>query len=125
MKSIILAFAITIGAIQGCAPVAKFIGGDSVAEVAPVTIVVAEKSLTIAHLAYDGLGISLKAAAESGVLRGTNAATAKCWYDLAGDKLIAADAADKALNASGVMAAIGEAQNAIVQSKAPTAACAR
>lgn len=87
------------------------------------TLVAAEKSLTLAHLAYDGVGMSLKTAADTGVLRGSNAATAKCWFDRAGDALNAADAADVALNASNIVAAITQAQDAIVQAKAPTAAC--
>lgn len=87
------------------------------------TLVSAEKSLTLAHLAYDGVGMSLKAAAETGVLRGSNAATAKCWYDRAGDALNAADAADVALNAADIVSAITKAQDAIVQAKMPTTAC--
>lgn len=89
------------------------------------TIVTAEKSLTLAHLAYDGVGMSLKSASDAGVLKGQAAATAKCWYDKAGDELAAADAADVALNAADIASAITKAQDAIVQAKAPTAACVK
>lgn len=87
------------------------------------TIVAAEKSLTLAHLAYDGVGQSLKAAADSGVLRGPAAATARCWFNRAGDALSAADAADRAANAPDILSAITAAEDAIVQAKTPTAAC--
>lgn len=112
MKIAALIFAASLAA---CSTPGQVVGTD--------TLVAAEKSLTLAHLAYDGVGMSLKTAAESGVLRGSNAATARCWYDRAGDALNAADTADIALNASNIMAAISQAQTAIVQAKAPTAAC--
>jgi hypothetical protein len=78
----------------------------------------AEKSLTIAHLAYNGIGTALKSAADSGALRGANAATAKSWYDKAGDSLKAADAADVAANAPNINAAIAAATDAITQANA-------
>ena len=112
MKFVTLVFA---AALASCGTPGQVVGTP--------TIVAAEKSLTLAHLAYDGVGMSLKTAAETGVLKGANAATAKCWYDRAGDALNAADAADVALNASNIVAAITQAQDAIVQAKAPTAAC--
>lgn len=93
--------------------------------VSPATLVTAEKALTVAHLAYDGVGMSLKTASDTGVLKGTAAATAKCWYDKAGDELAAADAADIALNAADIASAITKAQDAIVQAKTPTAACTK
>lgn len=89
------------------------------------TIVAAEKSLTLAHLAYDGVGASLKTAADSGVLKGPAAATAKCWYDRAGDALNTADAADKAANAGSILSAVTAAQDAIVQTRTPTATCSQ
>lgn len=87
------------------------------------TIVAAEKSLTLAHLAYQGVGETLRTSADTGLIRGAAALTAKCWYDKAGDALNTADAADRAANAGNVLAAITAAQDAIVQARAPTAAC--
>lgn len=82
----------------------------------------AEKGLTIAHLAYNGIGTALKAAADSGALRGANAASAKVLYDKAGDALKVADAADVAANAQNVNAAVAAATLAIAQANAIIAA---
>jgi hypothetical protein len=103
MKIIVLVFAI---ALAGCMTIA------------PTTLSTAEKSLTIAHLAYNGIGESLKASAESGVLVGMNAATAKSWFDKAGDALLVADKADAAANAQGILDAIILAEEAIAQANA-------
>lgn len=54
----------------------------------------AEKALTLAHLAYQGVGIALEQAAESGALHGADAARAQALYDQAGAALDAGDAAD-------------------------------
>lgn len=75
----------------------------------------AEKALTIAHLAYQGIGLSLKSAAESGVLHGADAATAKALYDKAGALLDAADQADALANAQGVFDAVTQASALIAQ----------
>ena len=82
------------------------------------TLVDAEKSLTIAHLAYNGIGAGLLTAANSGVLKGANAAQAKVYFDKAGDALKVADTADNAANASGILAAVQQAQDAIAQANA-------
>lgn len=111
------AFVLAVLPLTGCAGLGVLVGGGSVAQVAPATITQAEKSLTLAHLAYDGLGATLKAAATTGVLHGSAAANAKTYYDKAGDALLVADKADDAANASGVMAAISTANDAIVQAK--------
>lgn len=90
----------------------------SVADAAPVTVANAEKGLTIAHLAYNGLSATILTATQTGLLKGANAATVKVYYDKARDALAAADAADKALNTQGIMAAAQAAQDAIAQASA-------
>lgn len=105
-------------ALGGCDTIKAVVAGGSVAGSAPVTMLTAEKSLTIAHLAYNGIGTSLKNAADTGVLKGANAATAKVWYDKAGDALLVADKSDDAANANGIMAAVTLAEEAIGQASA-------
>jgi uncharacterized lipoprotein NlpE involved in copper resistance len=80
----------------------------------------AEKSLTIAHLAYNGAGTALKSAADSGVLKGQNAAQAKVYFDKAGDALALADKADTAANAQGILAQITIAEDLLAQASALT-----
>lgn len=112
MKAIAFALMLALSSpLAGC-------NTPSVADVAPVPITVAEKALTIAHLAYNGAGTSLKAAADSNVLLGANAATARVWYDKAGDSLKVADAADAAANAQGIMAAVASAEDALARASA-------
>lgn len=111
----VLALSLALG---GCDTIKSVITGGSVADASPVTIVTAEKSLTIAHYAYDGIGATLGNLADTNVLRGANAATAKAWFDKAGDALIVADKADNALNAKGIMDAIAQAEDAIAQANA-------
>jgi len=102
-------------ALGGCSSVSNVLGGGSLAQAAPQTAADAEKALTIAHLAYQALGVSLRGAAASGALRGTDAAAAKDLYDRAGAALDAADAADAAANAQGVIAALAGATALIAQ----------
>lgn len=112
-----LAALVLIIPLSGCNTLAHVIGGDSIADTAPATVAEAEKALTLAHLAYDGLGDTLKATATSGVLHGPAAATAKTYYDKAGDALLLADQADATANAKGIMDAISSADTAILQAK--------
>lgn len=87
----------------------------SISASAPVTVANAEKGLTIAHLAYNGLSSTILTATQTGLLKGPNATTVKADYDKAKKALDAADAADKALNAQGIVAAVQAAQDAITQ----------
>jgi hypothetical protein len=77
------------------------------------TLAGAEKDLTLAHLAYQAIGIALQNAAESGALHGAGAGTAKTLYDQAGTALATADAADALANAQGVADAVASA-NALI-----------
>lgn len=88
-------------------------GTPTPAPTAQSALVAAEKVLTVAHKTYDATGTVLQAAAVAGVLKGKDAATAKVFYDKAGDALIVADTADKAANAQGITDAIALAQDAI------------
>lgn len=103
---------------RGLQTVGSLLTGQSVAQVAPTTIADAEKGLTIANLAQQGLGYTLQDAAVSGILHGSAAAQAKGYYDKAGDFLLTAKAADEAANAQGVFAAVGSAEDFINQAKA-------
>lgn len=116
MRLIPLAFAAALalsgcGGLSGCA-------GTSISQVAPKTVADAEKALTLAHLAYDGLGQALKAAATSGLLHGADAAKAKVLYDQAGDAIALADKADSVANAQGIYDAVTQANDLITQASA-------
>jgi len=115
MRKTILAFVVLTTPLGGCAAFAPLLHGESIAQSAPATTADAEKALTIAHLAYQGIGITLKQAAESGALHGADAAAAKALYDRAGMALDAADAADRSANATGVLAAVADAETAIAR----------
>jgi 1,2-phenylacetyl-CoA epoxidase PaaB subunit len=109
-----LAAAVSLGA---CSTVAPLLMGESFAHQAPQSAADAEKALTIAHLAYQAIGVSLQDVAQSGALHGANAATARALYDKAGTLLDTADQADALANAQGVFAAVGEASALIAQIK--------
>ncbi len=102
-------------ALCGCTAVQSLLGGSSVAASAPAATEDAEKALTIAHLAYQAVGVSLEQAAASGALAGADAASAQALYDKAGAALDVADQADAAANADGVLAAVTQAQALIAQ----------
>lgn len=114
----LLAVALSLSLLGACAPgssanILAVATGHSVASVAPKVSLTAEKSLTLAHLAYNEVGELLIDAAEHGYLHGDNARIAKNWYDRAGDALRVADAADKAANEPGIFAAVADATDAI------------
>jgi len=111
-KLVIFCAALALG---GCSTLPTLLGGGSLAQSAPQTAADAEKALAVAHLAYQAIGASLQQAARSGALHGADAATAKALYDKAGAALDAADTADAAANANGVMAALAGATALIAQ----------
>jgi hypothetical protein len=96
-------------ALGGCSSVPSPLD-TSVAQAAPTATADAEKALTVAHLAYQAVGISLEQATQSGLLTGADAAKAQALFDEAGTALDIADQADAAANAPGVLAAIADAQ---------------
>lgn len=113
----LLAIAICIS-LGGCSTISAVLTGNSVASTAPGISLTVEKSLTIAHLAYNGIGDGLIAATKTGALHGANAALAKGFYDKAGDALLVADKADAAANESGVVNAVSAATDAISSANA-------
>jgi hypothetical protein len=110
MKLLPLAAVLGALALGGCATFTALFGG-SAANAA--TLGDAEKALTVAHLAYQGAGIALEQAAQSGALTGTNAVKAEAAYDKAGAALDVADAADRAANASDILSAVADADAAL------------
>jgi hypothetical protein len=116
--SLALCAVLAAAPLASCAGMPFVLGDASLAQSAPQATADAEKALTLAHLAYDGAGIALKNAAESGALRSANAANAKTLYDKAGAALDAADRADAAANASGVLAAVAQASDLLAQIRA-------
>ncbi|MEI9995685.1 MAG: hypothetical protein WDM91_13905 [Rhizomicrobium sp.] len=108
--------ALTLAAALSLAPLAacSTLSPDA-AQTAPQALADAEKALTLAHLAYQGIGVALKDAAASGALHGADAATARTLYDQAGAILDVADQADAAANAQGVLDAVAAAAALIVQ----------
>jgi len=117
MKKIIAISAFAI-ALSGCSTLTAVLSGNSAASSAPQSIAQAEKGLTLAHLAYQGLGDGLKSAATSGLLKGQAAASAKLAYDAAGDALEVADSADAVANAQGINDAVAKAEMLINQANA-------
>ena len=67
MKRAVISLAAAV-ALCGCSLLGNFTGSD------PQNLAKAEQGLTLAHLAYLGLGDGLKAAANSGLLKGSAAA---------------------------------------------------
>lgn len=117
MKKLLLAAALCLS-VGGCALLpTPFVNGQSVAQSAPGISANAEKALTILHQAYNSLGTELMTNAKSGLLHGAAAASAKSWYDKAGDAILVADRADLAANETGLLAAIADANSAISQAK--------
>jgi hypothetical protein len=110
MKLLPLAAVLGALALGGCATFTTLFGG-SPAEAATLTD--AEKALTVARLAYQGAGVALEQAAQSGALSGANAAKAEALYDKAGAALDIADKADAATNATDILSAVTDADAAI------------
>jgi len=118
MRKLALAAALSAAVSLGaCSTVAPLFAGESLAQQAPQSAADAQKALTIAHLAYQAIGVSLKDAAQTGALHGADAATARALYDKAGALLDTADQADALANAQGVFAAVAEASALIAQIK--------
>lgn len=117
MRKVLLAAALVAVAFSasGCAQISSLIGGGSVASTAPVATADAEKALTLAHLAYQGIGDALIDATQTGALKGETAAQVQSLYDKAGAALDAADQMDTAANAPGVLAASAAVQATISQ----------
>ncbi len=107
-KFIALALVVSLG---GC---------HSLTSLAPDASLNTEKALTIAHIAYNGVGNGLMKAVSFGVLKGADAAKAKVFFDKAGVALDAADKADKAANDTDVVKFINDAQDAIASASAFT-----
>lgn len=115
MKRTLLALCFVVVPLGGCSTITALATGHSVASTAPTVSANVEKSLTIAHLAYNAVGQELINNAKSGVLHGGAAATAKIAYDKAGDTLLVADKAEQASNEPGIIAAVSMATDAISQ----------
>jgi hypothetical protein len=110
MKLLPLAAVLGALALGGCATFTTLFGG-STAQAATLTD--AEKALTVAHLAYQGAGVALEQAVQSGALTGANAVQAQALYDKAGAALDVADAADETANAADILTAVADAEAAI------------
>lgn len=109
MKRVALAFALALTistpiVVSGCQQFGTVTSQD---------MATAEKSLTVAHLAYNAIGKTILNLTQTGVLKGQTAAQVKVYYDKAGDALLAADQADKAANATSLNVAIANANDAI------------
>jgi hypothetical protein len=113
MKLLPLAAVAGALALGGCSSLQSLWDGPGTAQAAPGALMDAEKALTVAHLAYQAIGVSLEQAAQSGALAGDDAANARALFDKAGTALDIADAADEAANAEGVFAAVADAEAAI------------
>jgi hypothetical protein len=112
--ALVLMLGLSLSACDGALPL---LNGQSVSQSAPKISVEAERSLAVAHQAYNAVGKELISAANSGLLRGTAAAKAKVVYDKAGDALVLADAADRAANEANLLSALSQANSLIAQAK--------
>ena len=118
MRKIALAFVLCLPlAIGACENQVPILNGQSASQTAPQVFQTAEKSLTVAHIAYDAIGRQILQATQAGLLRGSTAAQVKVVYDKAGDALNVADTADRAGNTTNLLAAIQDANSAIAQTK--------
>lgn len=122
LSRLLLPLALSLS-LMGCQTIAaglaagtSVVTGQSVAQVAPVTVKDAEKGLIVAHLALNFVGQQLiEQAQPGGLLHGEAALTAKHYYDVADDALRAADKADEAANAQGIVTAVSKANDALAQ----------
>jgi hypothetical protein len=110
MKLLPLAAVLGALALGGCGTFSTLFGGSAAYA---ATLTDAEKALTVAHLAYQGAGVALEQAAQSGALTGANADRAQALYDKAGAALDVADAADQTANAADILSAVEDAEMAI------------
>jgi len=106
-----LALALVSAPLGACASLPGFAGTPA----QTTATADAQKALTLAHLAYQGIGEALRNAALSGALHGPAAAEAKALYDKAGAALDAADTAQAAADAPDMLSAIAEANALIAQ----------
>lgn len=133
-RTLSLALGLTAAlAVGGCAgfsfgsavsAVGTVLTGGTVANVAPVTLGDAEKTLTLAHNAVNYFGAELLYNAQtpaeggSGLLHGPAAATARVYFDKAVAALKIADQADAVANTAGILDAVSQAQGFVAQFKA-------
>jgi hypothetical protein len=115
MKNLLrVALLVSAIGLGGCHSIDNLLMGDSIASQFPGKVSIqVEKSLTIAHLAYNGISEVILTATRSGTLRGENAKQVWVYYRQAGDALNAADKAHSALNEEGIINAIMAANDAI------------
>jgi hypothetical protein len=113
MKPLPLAAAACALALGGCSSIRPLPGSPSAAQAAPATAMDGEKALDLAHLAYQAAGVALRQAAQSGALRGSDAAEAQALFDRAGAALDIADRADAAGDPQGAAASVADAESAI------------
>lgn len=79
--------------LGGCGTVQAVFGGTSISQSAPNAMNAAKKGLTAGHLLHEAAADAAKAAATSGLLRGSNATTAQTYLDQSESYLVAADQA--------------------------------
>jgi ABC-type phosphate/phosphonate transport system substrate-binding protein len=97
VKNLVIGVMLAAFALAGCA------GGATSTQQA------VEKYLIAAHQTYEALGVTLTAAAQTGLLKGSAATEAKIVYDQVGTDLAEADAAYDAGNATGLTSALAAA----------------
>lgn len=101
--------------LAGCQTFQSLLGGGSVATTNQSAVSTAEKGLTLAHIAYQAVGLTLQGLAQNGTLTGANATTAKSLFDQAGTALDVADQADAAANAQGINNAVAQTEALLAQ----------
>lgn len=80
-------------ALSGCAATQAVFGGTSISQSAPSAMNAAKKGLTAAHLLHEAAADAAKAAATSGLLRGSNASIVQTYLDQSEAMLAAGDQA--------------------------------
>lgn len=115
--------------LGGCDTVRAVLDGQSVAQIAPVTLADAEKKLTIAHNGVNYISAQLIYNATpppdgSGLIHGTLATTLRGYYAKAIAALKLADDADDAANTQSILSNVANAQTFIDDFKALAATSA-
>lgn len=112
-KIIALALCLSISGpmLGGCSFLGKVVTASTgtVSDVAPDTMLAAKKGLIAAHDTHEAAALALTLAANSGVVHGANAVTAKKWLDDSEAYLSAADDLVALGDAPGIEAKISAA----------------
>lgn len=105
----LMKFALIAGLVLGLSGCAN----QALSTLNPTVTKEVEKSLTVAHVAYNGVGQLILAGVGTGQIKGSIAGKIEIIYDKAGDALKVADNLDAAGNTTDVLTQVNIANQAI------------